>query len=110
MRSGHDEALGTQRRYSLGELKEKIERGGFTVLRTTYANSLAFPLVALRRLVLKRVGLADGGSDVKPLPPRLEWLNQILTNALRSEARFLKDPKATLPAGLSAICIARKPK
>jgi ubiquinone/menaquinone biosynthesis C-methylase UbiE len=109
MRSGHDEALGTQRRYNLGELREKIERPGFTVLRTTYANSLAFPLVLLRRLVLKRIGLADRGSDVKPLPPGLEWLNRILTNALRTEARYLKDPQATLPAGLSVICIARKP-
>ncbi len=51
----------------------------------------------------------DSGSDVKPLPPKLEWLNRVLTGALVSEARILRNPRASLPAGLSAICIAEKP-
>lgn len=108
MRSGHDEALGTQRRYELGELCEKMEAAGFRVLRATYANSLLFPVAAVRRLALKRLGLADGGSDVKPLPPALQWLNQLLIKALLWEARRLRNPAAKLPAGLSAICIAQK--
>ena len=110
MRSGHDEALATQRRYSLEVLTERMERAGFNVRRATYANTLLLPLAALRRLVLKRVGLADSGSDVKPLPPKLQWLNRVLTGALAREARMLKSPQARLPAGLSAICIAQKPR
>jgi ubiquinone/menaquinone biosynthesis C-methylase UbiE len=69
MRSGHDEALSTQRRYTLGQLVERMTRAGFRVRRATYANSLLLPAAALRRLVLKRFRLADAGSDVKPLPP-----------------------------------------
>lgn len=106
MKSGHDAALDTQRRYTLPELSAKLERAGFTVLRQSYANTLLFPVAALRRLVLKRLGLADSGSDVKPLPPSLAWLNWLLERALRLETAGLR--WANLPFGLSAICIVRK--
>ncbi|MFN0084270.1 MAG: class I SAM-dependent methyltransferase [Blastocatellia bacterium] len=109
MKSGHDLALGTQRRYRSEELRKKMERAGFEVLRETYANSLLFPIAAIRRLALKRLGLADGGSDVKPLPPHLEWLNRLLRRALLWEGRFLRRAGARLPAGLSVICLARRP-
>jgi SAM-dependent methyltransferase len=110
MRSGHDEALDTQRRYGLGLLTERMERAGFRTLRTTYANALLLPAAALRRLVLKRIGLADAGSDVKPLPPRLGWLNRALAGALKAEARLLRNSRAKLRAGLSAVCVAEKPR
>ncbi len=110
MRSGHDQALATQRRYHLNELTERMEKANFAVLRGTYANSLLLPIAALRRLVLKRIGLADDGSDVKPLPPQLQWINRALLFALKLEARWLKNPSRRLPAGLSAICIAQKPE
>jgi ubiquinone/menaquinone biosynthesis C-methylase UbiE len=106
MKSGHDAALDTQRRYTLPELSAKLERAGFTVLRQTYANTLLFPVAALRRLVLKRLGLADSGSDVKPLPPSLDWLNWLLEQTLLMEARWLR--RANLPFGLSTICLVRK--
>jgi ubiquinone/menaquinone biosynthesis C-methylase UbiE len=108
MRSGHDEALNSQRRYTLSELSGKLEKAGLTILRKTYANTLPFPLAVVRRLILKPVGLSDKGSDVKPLPPSLEWLNRTLTRALLAEARFLRRPRARLPFGLSAVCVARK--
>jgi SAM-dependent methyltransferase len=109
MKSGHDAALDTQRRYVLEELREKLKRAGFEILRETYAVSLLFPVAALRRLLFKRLGLADEGSDVKPLPRRLQWLNQVLTKTLFWEAKRLRDPRAKLPVGLSAICVIRKP-
>ena len=108
MRSGHDEALGTQRRYRLSDLTAKMESAGFNILRATYANTLLLPIAGLRRLVLKRIGLADSGSDVKPLSPKLQWLNRTLTKALQSEARLLRHPHAKLRFGLSAICVAEK--
>lgn len=109
MMSGHDAALGTQRRYTLGELHDKMERAGFHIIRATYANTLLLPVAVLRRLLLKRLGLADGGSDVKPLPRSLRWFNGFLTGALRAEARLLKRRRINLPFGLSAICVAKKP-
>lgn len=108
MLSGHDQALGTQRRYRLGVLVKRMENAGFKTLRATYANSQLLPVAAFRRLVLKRIGLADSGSDVKPLPPKLRWLNRWLTSALHSEARLLRHPRARLRTGLSAICVAQK--
>lgn len=109
LRSGHDETLGTQKRYRLSELSLRLERNGFEVLRTTYANSLLLPAAAFRRLVLKRVGLADSGSDVKPLPPWLEPLNTIMRVMLQAEAAWLHTIRLSLPAGVSAICVLRKP-
>lgn len=108
MRSGHDQALNTQRRYTLGELAEKLEDSGFTILRKTYASTLPFPLAVVRRLVLKKIKLSDAGSDVKPLPPSLDWLNRALTAALLKEAKFLENKNASLPFGLSTICVVRK--
>ena len=110
MRSSHDVALATQRRYTLSELAERTRAEGFRIMRSTYANTLLLPAVAVRRLLLKRIGLSETGSDVKPLPPKLEWLNGILAKALMSEARMLRNPGVSLPAGLSAICIAAKPE
>src|SRR5215211_8223082 len=106
MRSGHDEALNTQRRYTLPQLVGRMERAGFRVRRATYANTLLLPAAALRRLVLKRLRLADAGSDVKP--PGSDWLNRALASALKAEAGLLTRPDAKLPAGLSAICVAEK--
>jgi ubiquinone/menaquinone biosynthesis C-methylase UbiE len=110
MRSGHDAALSTHRRYALGEVTALVERAGLRLVRATYANSVLFPVAAVRRLVLKRIGLSAPGSDVKPLPPRLRWLNHALIRALGAEARFLRRPRARLRAGLSAICVAEKPR
>jgi SAM-dependent methyltransferase len=110
MKSGHDAALDTQRRYVVEELREKLRRAGFEVLRETYAVTLLFPVAAVRRLLFKRLGLAEGGSDVKPLPQSLQWLNRVLTGTLFWEAKRLREPNAKLPLGLSVICVARKPK
>lgn len=109
MYSDHDQALGTQRRYRLDALVDKMESAGFKILRATYANTLLLPVAVLRRLVLKRVGLAGSGSDVKPLSSHLQWLNRALTGVLRSEAWWLKHPQLNLRAGLSLVCVAQKP-
>jgi hypothetical protein len=37
-------------------------------------------------------------------------LNRALTETLGAEARFLRHPRARLRAGLSAICIAERPR
>jgi ubiquinone/menaquinone biosynthesis C-methylase UbiE len=108
MRSSHDSAILTHHRYLIEELVGKMKRAGFDVLRSTHANALLMPLAVFRRLVLKRIGIASG-SDVKPLPSALRWLNSALTATLLTEARWLRRPSATLSFGLSAICVAQKP-
>ena len=86
-----------------------MKRAGFEIRRETYANSLPMPLAMLRRLVLKRIGLASPGSDVKPLPAGWQWLNSVLTGILKGEAFWLRRPGTKLFMGLSAICVAQKP-
>ncbi|NOT64196.1 MAG: methyltransferase domain-containing protein [Acidobacteria bacterium] len=107
MKSDHDAALATHRRYTLPELRGKLEAAGFTTLRATYAMTLLFPVAAARRLVMKKLGLADSGSDVKPLPDSLAWVNRALQQALDWEADLLQ--LVDLPFGLSAICVMKKP-
>lgn len=109
MRSGHDAALGTHRRYTLGALAGAIERAGLRVVRATYAAGALLPAAAVRRLILARVGLAASGSDVRPLPRPLRPLERALAAMLHAEVRLLRHPRARLPAGLSAICVAARP-
>lgn len=108
MRSGHDIAVNSQRRYTLSELKSKIEKAGFRILRSTYANTLLFPAAVIRRHLMKPLGIGETGSDVKPLPPNFEWLNKFFTKNLLAEARWLENPGRSLPFGLSAICVGQK--
>jgi SAM-dependent methyltransferase len=106
LHSGHDIALHTCQRYNLELLGRKVEAAGFRVLRATYANSLLLPAAILRRLVLKRIGVVDQGSDVKRLPS--DVLNKVFKTMLGSEARWLRRPGSRLRFGLSAICVAEK--
>jgi|ERR1051326_498402 SAM-dependent methyltransferase len=108
LKSDHDAALDSHRRYSLEELRSKTKAAGFEIVRCTYANALLLPVALIRRLLLQRVGLARG-SDVKPWPRGLRWVNWPLAAALRLEAAWLRERGASLPFGLSAICVVRKP-
>ena len=109
MKSPHDKALDTYRRYTLGQISLLALQAGFEVERATYANTVLFPVAAVRRLVLMRIRLAAADSDVKPMPRGLRWTNGLLTAAVRLEARLLKRPRVRLPFGLSTIVILRKP-
>jgi ubiquinone/menaquinone biosynthesis C-methylase UbiE len=107
MFGAHDRAINAARRYALDELNTRLASSGFTVLRSTYANTFLFPVAIVRRLILQPMGVVEDGSDVKPLPSGLSWLNPILTRTLELEAHLLKSGR--FPVGLSAISIARKP-
>lgn len=105
MRSSHDEELRTQHRYTRPELRRMLRAAGFDVSLATYANTLLFPIVVFRR-ALKRFGIGRG-TDVKPLPQGLGWIDPIFRTILAAEAGFLGS-RRTFPFGLSVICYARK--
>ena len=107
LRSSHDTDIGTLHRYTLAEMKEKLALAGFRIQRATYANCLLFPVVGIRRL-LKHVGIG-GGTDTKPLPAGLRWLDPVFRTVLGLEAGWI-GWNFNLPFGLSAICYAQKPK
>lgn len=104
--SGHDRALGTQHRYDLYELQEKLLRIGFTISRSTYVNALLFSVAVIIRLYKKIIFCST--SDVRPMPRGLTWLNRLLTSILKIEAWYLKNPRRRFPFGLSAVCLAHK--
>ena len=106
LRSGHDEALAVQRRYTLGELSDEMRGAGFSIRRATYANTLLLPVAAIKRLALSRIGSRNAESEVKPWPKSLQWLNGLLSLPLKLEAEVLR--KMDLPFGVSAICIGEK--
>jgi len=105
LRSSHDADIGTLHRYTLREIEEILRRAGFTVRRSTYANCLLFPVVVIRRL-LKQFGIGSG-TDTKPLPKGLGWLDPVFRSLLGLEAVFIRW-NIRIPFGLSAICYARK--
>ena len=103
--SSHDEELQVCYRYRLHDLRKKLEQCGFTIEWTSYATGFLFPVILARRL-LKRTGIG-GGSDVKPLPKGLGWLDGVFKAILSREALWFKSGRRLL-FGLSLICYARK--
>jgi SAM-dependent methyltransferase len=97
----HDEAVHSRHRYTRGEVRRLLEGEGLEVLRLTYANTLLFPLLAVRRTLDRLLG--RHGSDVGFLPPPLEWAFRGL---LGLEARLVR--RVSLPLGASVFALARK--
>jgi SAM-dependent methyltransferase len=106
LRSRHDTAVHTARRYHHRDLRRLLGRAGFEVERITYWNTLLFPALAVYRL-LGRAGRSDArpsASDVRTLPGALNRFLQMLLDAERIWLRRLD-----LPFGLSLMAVARRP-
>lgn len=98
----HDEAVHSRHRYTRGEVESLLDRAGLRLIRSTYANSLLFPVLLSRRFLDR---LFDRhGSDVALLPPPLE---KIFGGLLGIEARLVS--WFNLPIGASVFAVARKP-
>jgi SAM-dependent methyltransferase len=105
MRSSHDVEVDTTRRFTRPELARKIAEAGLQVEFISYANCFLFPVVVARRL-LKGIGVGKG-SDVRPLPTALGWINPVFLQILRFEAALFRR-NIPLPFGLSIVCLAQK--
>jgi len=101
LRGAHDEAVFGERRYTHTRLRELLTAAGLEVLRTTYANTLLFPLALLRRTLDRLSGRQ--GSDVGFLPAPLERLFRFF---LEAEARWIR--RWALPVGSSVFALARR--
>jgi SAM-dependent methyltransferase len=98
----HDEAVQSRHRYTRSELVGLLESRGLVVTRSTYCNSILFPLLLVRRTLDRLLGRE--GSDVGFLPAPLEWG---FRRALLAEAAFVRRGGA-LPIGASALALARR--
>ena len=104
--SQHDETFQHHRRYSARQLRAVISAAGLEPERTTYTNSLLFPVALVWRLLSYRLGVERFAPkhDFWPIP---RWLNSVLTGIYHVEAWLLSH--VNLPLGVSVVCIARKP-
>lgn len=98
----HDEAVHSRHRYTRGEMEALVRGAGLVLIRSTYANSLLFPVLLARRF-LDRL-LDRHGSDVALLPPLLERLFGGLLSVEAALVRWFN-----LPIGASVFAVARKP-
>ena len=97
-----DEILHHKRRYTRGSLRRLVELAGFTVEHLSFFNCLLFPVAWVRRIAARATG--SGKADDLEIPPR--FLNAALHSVFLAERRIL--PHASLPVGLSLLCLARK--
>lgn len=101
--SNHDVFHHHFRRYRRRPLRRLVEGAGYDVLRTTYFNTLPFPLIAGVRMVGRLTG-------ARPPETRLSLPRPVMNRALRavfSSERFLVS-RIALPFGVSLLVLARR--
>jgi len=102
--SAHDRAVDNVRRYASAEVAALLDEAGFTRIRTTYWNTLLFPLMVARRK------LGRGSASDVSLPPKpLEWL---LNGVAAAESGLLSGLLAwglRLPFGGSILAAGVRP-
>jgi hypothetical protein len=112
--SHNDDINAHVRRYTAGELRDKLQGAGFRVRRMTYNNFFVFPLAAA--LILTRRGrdsqpelashhLSQDEYQVE-MEPASPAVNAVLTGVGWLEAHLLR--RISLPLGTSIIAIADK--
>jgi SAM-dependent methyltransferase len=106
--SMHDVANHHYRRYSRPRLRAAARDTGWRMARMTSFNGLLLAPAAAVRLAERR-RLREPNSDYKPaLTLGPEWLNSLLEQPLRIEARWLGRGR-TMPAGLSLLAVLENP-
>lgn len=101
--SAHDEVHHHKRRYSLSELRGKLEDAGLEITYASYFNTVLFPLIFGARLLGKlHANKRESGDLIMPHP----FINRLLF-AIFSSERFVLG-RWSLPFGVSAMAIARK--
>jgi SAM-dependent methyltransferase len=105
LRSEHDDAVWSSRRYGRREVGNLLKEAGFTVERCFYRVALLFPAAALVRLLARRRPEEEARSEVRPAAPAA---NVLLGGILRLESS-LGALGLRLPFGLSVFAVGRKP-
>ena len=100
LRSQHDQAVHTRRRYTASSAAELIQESGLVIERLSYVNSLLFPVRVLERWYSS----APSAASSVEMPHAL--INGVLRWPLTAEAAYL-GWGGNFPFGLSVVCLAR---
>lgn len=100
--SAHDRALHHYRRYSVGELRQKLIQAGFKIRFISPFFFFTFPIVAIVRLINKNKSAQTSYQTTPPV------LSNILVFLSSLEAWFLSKG-VPLPFGSSIVVIGEKP-
>jgi 2-polyprenyl-3-methyl-5-hydroxy-6-metoxy-1,4-benzoquinol methylase len=100
--SQHDEVNLHYRRYTLSQLKSKMQAAGFSITKASYWNFLLLVPVYIARKLTRYSKKKKTTGDLEGIPTA----NGILYNIIRLENSLLRN--VSLPIGISTFCIARK--
>jgi SAM-dependent methyltransferase len=102
LRGSHDISVSTGHRYSLRELRFKLDATDFRPGFMSYANSLLFPLIGLKRILEKWF---DWGGD-SDIAIDLKRLGSLFETILRMESILIR--RHALPFGFSVVAVGEK--
>ena len=103
--SNHDEIHMHKRRYTRPQFGRLLGDAGFSIVKSTYFNTLLFPAAVVKRMAEKNRQYTSSSDVVDPVSP---GMNRLLHSVFSMEASLL--PHWNLPFGLSILAIAQKPK
>lgn len=102
--STHDELHMHKRRYTRSGFERLLTGAGFGIEKSTYFNSLLFPVAVARRMLEKNKQYQSAHDVVDRVSP---GVNKLLHTVFAAESSLLT--WMNLPFGLSVFTIARKP-
>jgi SAM-dependent methyltransferase len=97
-----DDVSNHRRRYRMPQLRRVLERAGFEVERTTYANITFFLPILVMRKLMRLTGIKAESENNINVPA----LNGVLGRLLGAESWILR--YMNLPFGVSGLCVAKK--
>jgi SAM-dependent methyltransferase len=103
LRSKHDRAVHTRRRYTAATAAALLREAGFLLERCSYVNTLLFPLALAQRMLEKVVPTLEQQQSDLTLPD--PSINIALRVPMAIEAFWL-GMKGSFPLGLSIVCLA----
>ncbi len=103
LRGQHDVGIHTARRYTAGEVRNLLQKTGFSVECISYANTFMFPAALIKRMFER---IFPPPVDQSDLTLNAGMLNRLLQNILALEAPLVSG--VGLPFGLSVIAVGKK--
>ena len=103
LRGNHDRIVETRHRYTVSEIRKKLEAAGFEIENLSYANVLLSLPLFIKRFIERKHLSQKFSSDTVLLPG---IVNELMYRYLKLENKLLTF--ISFPYGSSVVCLARK--